>query len=501
MNIQQAKKEISNTLRAYLQRDPEGNYIYPTVRQRPILLMGPPGVGKTAIVQQVAQEWDLPLVAYTMTHHTRQSAVGLPQIRQRSYCGETFSITEYTMSEIIGTVYRAMEGTGKREGILFLDEINCVSETLAPTMLQFLQNKTFGNHALPEGWVIVAAGNPPEYNKSVRPFDIVTLDRIRNITVDADVQTFLNYGSRQGLHGAVLSYLKDKPEKFYYVRRKENSIQYVTARGWEDLSRLLQSYEALDIPVTESIIGEFLCQEDICRDFFACYCLYVKYGRDYAVGEILSGSANKETYADRIALAKQGDFTERLFLTNLVMEQLNRFGREYHRQDVLTMSLQDALKGFLRQDIPLDVFLENRRKALDVKQQFHLISGRERASEKQLLQILNHWNIAAKENRCHTQEEWKTFLQEQFRSICDERQKCVAQTGKALTNAIAFLTDCFGDGQELTLLLTEITASKELMDYICRHGCFAYIHLSDRLLYQCNEQALQKKCLAVAETM
>ena len=45
------------------------------------------------------------------------------------------------------------------EGILFIDEINCVSETLAPTMLQFLQCKTFGNQAVPAGWVIVAAGN------------------------------------------------------------------------------------------------------------------------------------------------------------------------------------------------------------------------------------------------------------------------------------------------------------------------------------------------------
>ena len=70
------------------------------------------------------------------------------------------------------------------EGILFIDEINCVSETLAPTMLQFLQGKAFGNHKIPEGWIIVAAGNPPEYNKSVREFDIVTMDRIRRIDVE-----------------------------------------------------------------------------------------------------------------------------------------------------------------------------------------------------------------------------------------------------------------------------------------------------------------------------
>ena len=80
------------------------------------------------------------------------------------------------MSEIVASIYDRMEETGLNEGILFIDEINCVSETLAPAMLQFLQNKTFGNHRIPEGWVIVTAGNPPEYNKSVREFDVVTLD-------------------------------------------------------------------------------------------------------------------------------------------------------------------------------------------------------------------------------------------------------------------------------------------------------------------------------------
>ena len=56
------------------------------------------------------------------------------------------------MSEIVASVYETMEATGKTEGILFLDEINCVSETLAPSMLQFLQYKTFGKHQIPQGW-------------------------------------------------------------------------------------------------------------------------------------------------------------------------------------------------------------------------------------------------------------------------------------------------------------------------------------------------------------
>ena len=180
MNIKRAKEEIKDTAAAYLLKDDCGEYVIPSIRQRPVLLIGPPGVGKTQIMEQIARECGLGLVAYTITHHTRQSAVGLPFIEHKVYGGKEYAVTEYTMSEIVASVYDRIRDTGLKEGILFIDEINCVSETLAPAMLQFLQCKTFGTHKIPEGWIIVAAGNPPEYNKSVREFDVVTLDRIKN---------------------------------------------------------------------------------------------------------------------------------------------------------------------------------------------------------------------------------------------------------------------------------------------------------------------------------
>ena len=170
MNIKRAKQEIKDTVAAYLAKDEFGAYEIPSIRQRPMLLIGPPGIGKTQIMEQVAQECQIGLVAYTITHHTRQSAVGLPFIEHKMYGGKEYAVTEYTMSEIVASVYDRIEKSGLPEGILFIDEINCVSETLAPTMLQFLQGKAFGNHKIPEGWIIVAAGNPPEYNKSVREF-------------------------------------------------------------------------------------------------------------------------------------------------------------------------------------------------------------------------------------------------------------------------------------------------------------------------------------------
>ena len=109
MDIKRAKQEIIDAVKAYLIRDEDGEYLIPSIRQRPILLMGPPGIGKTQIMEQIARECKIGLVAYTITHHTRQSAVGLPFIREKNFGGKTFSVTEYTMSEIIASVYEKME--------------------------------------------------------------------------------------------------------------------------------------------------------------------------------------------------------------------------------------------------------------------------------------------------------------------------------------------------------------------------------------------------------
>jgi MoxR-like ATPase len=281
MNIKQAKDEIKHTVAAYLKRDEMGEYQIPAIRQRPILLMGPPGVGKTQIMEQISRECKLGLVSYTITHHTRQSAVGLPFIREEEFDGKTYSVTEYTMSEIIASVYQKIRETGWKEGILFIDEINCVSETLAPTMLQFLQCKTFGNQKVPEGWLIVAAGNPPEYNKSVRDFDMVTLDRVRCINVEADLTVWKKYAHQQHIQNAILSYLELRPKNFYRVEADVDGLQFVTARGWEDLSNLLDAYEELGLPIGEELVYEFLRHTEVAEDFTAYLDLYKKYQDDF----------------------------------------------------------------------------------------------------------------------------------------------------------------------------------------------------------------------------
>ena len=316
MDIKRAKQEIKDSIEAYLAKDEFGEYLIPAIRQRPILLMGAPGIGKTQIMEQIARECKVGLVSYTITHHTRQSAVGLPFIKEKTFGQEIFSVTEYTMSEIIASVYEKMEKTGLREGILFIDEINCVSETLAPTMLQFLQCKTFGNQAVPEGWIIAAAGNPPEYNKSVREFDMVTLDRVRCMNIEADLGVWKEYAREKRLNSAILSYLELRPKNFYRVEADVDGLQFVTARGWEDLSNLMDVYEELGIPVDEEIIHEFLRHEDVAEDVSAYFDLYKKYQDDYGIAEILEGKVKPSVYA-RI---DQAAFDERLSVVNLLLE-------------------------------------------------------------------------------------------------------------------------------------------------------------------------------------
>ena len=73
MNIAEAKNQIEETVEGYLTRDETGAYLIAPEAQRPLFLLGAPGIGKTAVVGQVARELGIGLVSYSMTHHTRKA--------------------------------------------------------------------------------------------------------------------------------------------------------------------------------------------------------------------------------------------------------------------------------------------------------------------------------------------------------------------------------------------------------------------------------------------
>ncbi len=491
MNIREALLEIQNTLRAYTRRDELGRYCIPPAQQRPILLMGPPGIGKTAILAQAAEAAGVGLVAYTMTHHTRQSAIGLPHIQTRTYRGRQAEVTVYTLSEIVAAVYDCIERTGKDTGILFIDEINCVSETLAPTMLQLLQNKTFGNHALPEGWLLVAAGNPPEYNRSVREFDVVTLDRVRQIDVEPELDVWLDYARSRRVHGAILSFLGLRADAFYRVERTPEGPNFVTARGWEDLSALLRSYEELEISVGAAQIGQYLRCAEIARAFAGFYQLYRKYGESYGIPEILDGTALDRP--ERVARAREADFDERFAVVNQALDCLSGHLARYVRTDRRVVSLHQALGDFQIFKGGLDEFLRGRRHALAVKREKGLLPQAQEETETWVLRRLEDYELELKAG--HSQDFAR--LKALFTVETAERAALVEAVQCRLERAYAFLRDAFGDGRELLLFTTALTHLDSAMDFITRHGCPPYLEAAGKLLYQEFEPALREACGAL----
>ena len=467
MNILQAKNEIKNTVKTYLSKNEYGEYEIESKNQRPLLLIGPPGIGKTQIMEQIAKECQIGLVSYTITHHTRQSAVGLPFIREKQFQNKTYSITEYTMSEIIASVYQKMEDTDLHEGILFIDEINCVSETLAPTMLQFLQNKTFGNQKVPEGWVIVAAGNPSEYNKSVREFDVVTMDRIRYIQVNADYYVWKEYAISKQIHPMILSYLELKPSHFYTVSTSVDGMEFVTARGWEDLSCLLYQYEKMGLEISQDTIYEYLHHEDISEDVFAYYLVYKKYQDDYGIDDILNGKVSSTIYA-RVF---QANFDERVSVVNLIVDGLLKNVGNYTFEKDCT----DLWYGFLKK------YRQNMQKTYaECTNEFEQFYQQQKQAELLKISTVHEYEFVLNKIREVIVDE---SMDEKNRfEICTKPffvqknilERIEKELDQQIENAFEFMKNCFDKGQEMTIFVTNLTMSSSMALYLSSHKIEVY---------------------------
>ena len=486
MNIREAKEQIINAMKAYFAKDKFGEYRIPVEKQRPVFLMGPPGIGKTAIMEQVAEELGVGLVSYSMTHHTRQSALGLPYIESKNYGGKEYQVSEYTMSEILASVYDMMEESGLNEGILFLDEINCISETLAPAMLQFLQYKIFGRHKLPAGWIVVTAGNPPEYNKSVRDFDVVTWDRLKRIDVEPDYAAWKGYALEKGVHAAISTYLDIRKSDFYKIETGVDGKRFVTARGWSDLSDMMKLYEEQNIKVDEKLIVQYLQNEQVAREFAVYYDLFNKYRSDYQVDRILAGDAPAEI----VRRAKEAKFDERISLLGLLMESVNDEMQELYNDEQGLKMLLEALKGIKLsvvegKDISaaLSAELDKLEKRLETGRRVSNMGfQQEYACRMAAMELKKMQEILKDGDNSDGEAAFKKLrpvFDEGTASLKDRAEK----TGKKLSNMFRFCEKAFENGQEMSILVTELTANSHSASFIGRYGCDEYFAHNKELLF------------------
>lgn len=504
MNIAGAKQQIRQAVSIYLAKDEYGNYRIPTVQQRPVFLLGAPGIGKTAIMEQVAREMDIALVSYSMTHHTRQSALGLPFIVKKQYGDEEIDVSMYTMSEIIASVYDTMEKSGKREGILFLDEINCVSETLGPSMLQFLQYKTFGNRKVPEGWVIVTAGNPPEFNRSAREFDIATLDRLKVMTVEPDFESWKKYAETAGVHRSILTWLEIRNEDFYHIGTTVDGKQYVTARGWEDLSKAIGLYEEMGFPVDETLIGQYLHDPRICAEFSTYYELYNKYRTDYEVDEILHGRESAEVRRR----AQSASFDERITIMGLLMEALLPEINEEVETEESLKKLHGSLaaaKSALREDPSDTMEMELETIAGSSRAQMKKAEAANALTEQQQRSFAYPISFAAaalqklRLEKPADQEAAFALVSGDFASRVEKMKTRQREISGELDNLFRFVEENFGVGNEMLVLVTNLTVGKRSARFIADHGCEPYYKFNRKFMLSERGGSLMREAQAFGE--
>ncbi|MCI8810175.1 MAG: ATPase, partial [Oscillibacter sp.] len=367
--------------------------------------------------------------------------------------------------------------------------------TLAPSMLQFLQYKVFGTHRIPQGWIVVTAGNPPEYNKSVREYDIVTWDRLKRVDVEPDYETWKEYAYKKGIHGAILTFLEIKKNYFYIVETTVDRKSFVTARGWEDLSEMMKLYERHGLTVDQKLTAQYLQNPAVAREFAVYYDLYNKYRSDYQIEDILNGKASS-SIQNR---ARSARFDERLSLLGLLIDAMNAEMRRVVETDNAILENLRVLKQIKaelsREDAPyvtvLHKYLDEERKVLRLGEKANSIDYEMRYSYHYVIRFLE--DILDALNRAGVSGNKEAF--QRIKASYDA-STAAHKTGNVkikarLENLFRFVDEVFEDGQETLILVTELTVRYYCAKFISKFGCDAYFkHNQDLQFYQRKQELL-----------
>ena len=371
-----------------------------------------------------------------------------------------------------------------------------MSETLAPAMLQFLQYKTFGNHKIPDGWIIAAAGNPPEFNKSVREFDIATLDRVKRIDVEPDFSVWKEYAVRMEVHPAILSYLTARPQNFCQVETTVDGPVFATPRGWEDLSRFLTVYEKLGLSCDREVVAQYIPHGRIARDFASYLELYYKYQAHYQIDEALSGRRSEAL----LEQAARAPFDEKLSVISLVLAKLNvEFRKTGKMEDGLEL-LFEKLKAFKEQlaeagdGTPvqrLTAFTREVREEYEGKKQAGLLTRAQIHRYEDICGTLDQYLLAAGEAEAQDGETLFGMLAARF----GEGREQYEDQCRAVLQMVEYdlMEGAFGDSQEMVIFITELNTSYDAVRFLEENPCERYHQYNRKLLFEDREADIKRK--------
>lgn len=201
-----------------------------TLRRRASMLWGTRGVGKSSIVHQVAAECGVPLIDLRLT------TIEPVDIRGAIYADDHQEKTVWFPPEFLPT-------PDQPEGILFLDELTAADQRLQISAYSLILDRRVGHYLLPEGWLVIAAGNAAFHGAVSHDMGTALADRMFHFNVQTVIDAFLDYALANDLAPEVMAYLKVRPDKLDDTQSQLANDHLIGAspRGWEDVSNVLCS--------------------------------------------------------------------------------------------------------------------------------------------------------------------------------------------------------------------------------------------------------------------
>jgi hypothetical protein len=211
----------------------------------PVMLWGPPGVGKSQMVAEVAAK-----------HQVSAIDIRLSQMEPSDLRGIPFRVGD-TVEWAVPAMLPDSARHGAR-GILFLDEITSAAPTVSAAAYQLILDRRLGEYRVPDGWAIFAAGNRLGDRGVTYSMPAPLANRFQHFDVDTHLDDWVAWAYRRGIDERLIAFLRFRPELLFDFDPAHNPVAFPSPRSWEFAHRTLQKFgdtPGLLLPALQACVG------------------------------------------------------------------------------------------------------------------------------------------------------------------------------------------------------------------------------------------------------
>src|SRR5216683_7406690 len=191
---------------------------------RPVFIWGPPGIGKSSLVQQFAAEIGLACVSLLGSQLAPEDLIGVPQITD----GKSRFCPPATIAR-------------PEPYCLFLDELNACSHEVQKAFYSLIHERRIGEYTLPQGSIVIGAGNRSQDSAIVKPMSSALLNRMVHVHLRVSHRDWLEWAYEHNIHPRVLEYIQNRPDHLWSQPPKHEEL-FSSPRSWHMLSDTLHEY-------------------------------------------------------------------------------------------------------------------------------------------------------------------------------------------------------------------------------------------------------------------